>query len=542
MKNLKLQIPQGAYDFLPFECERKIEIENALRAEFKNSGYKEIQTPAFEYYDVFTQDAVPYVQENMIKFFDLNGRILVLRPEMTVPIARVAATKLLQDSDTLRLFYMQNVYGLTDPGMNQQSEVSQAGIELIGEGGFEADTEMISLAIKALILTGLKNFKLEVGQVSFFRGLIQDCNIDDEQKEKLRALIDDKNTVELEYELSTMNIPSDVKEKLLALPNLFGGKEVFDTAYALSDNEMCKNAVDNIKQIYDSICALGYEKYISIDFGLLNNYNYYSGVIIRGITYEIGSPILSGGRYDNLLGEFGKPAPATGFALRIKEILLAIDKQQETKVEDKFITVALAKGRLAKDVKKLLDKCGITCDVLNDDSRKLVLEDTTNNIRFLMVKPSDVPVYVFHGVADLGVVGKDTLLEAGLPMYEVLDLKSAKCKISVAGYENKKLMSNVRKIATKYPRIAKKYYNNKGEDIEIIKLNGSIELAPILGLSDVIVDIVESGRTLVENGLSVLEDVCEISARLVVNRVAMKTRADRIAPLIKKLKEVLEEK
>ena len=111
MKNLKLQIPQGAYDFLPFECERKIEIENALRAEFKNSGYKEIQTPAFEYYDVFTQDAVPYVQENMIKFFDLNGRILVVRPEMTVPIARVAATKLLQDSDTLRLFYMQDANG-----------------------------------------------------------------------------------------------------------------------------------------------------------------------------------------------------------------------------------------------------------------------------------------------------------------------------------------------------------------------------------------------------------------------------------------------
>ena len=164
-------------------------------------------------------------------------------------------------------------------------------------------------------------------------------------------------------------------------------------------------------------------------------------------------------------------------------------------------------------------------------------------MRYLLVKPTDVPVYVDHGVADLGVVGKDTLLEAGRPLYEMLDLRYGKCDICVAGYAEKKreeITSAVTRVATKYPRIAKMYYQQKGENIEIIKLNGSIELGPILGLSDVIVDIVESGRTLKENGLSVLETVCAVSARLVVNRVSLKTKYEAIAPLIAKMKEELE--
>ncbi len=155
-----------------------------------------------------------------------------------------------------------------------------------------------------------------------------------------------------------------------------------------------------------------------------------------------------------------------------------------------------------------------------------------------MVKPSDVPVYVDHGIADIGIVGKDTLLEAALPLYEMLDLNLAKCKLSVAGYENahKPITSDVLRVATKYPRIAKMHYDSKGVNTEIIKLNGSIELAPMLGLSDVIVDIVESGRTLKENGLAVLEDICDISARLVVNRVSLKTCSHRITPLIDNMK------
>lgn len=209
-----------------------------------------------------------------------------------------------------------------------------------------------------------------------------------------------------------------------------------------------------------------------------------------------------------------------------------------------MITIALAKGRLAKFAVQLFSKCGMDTSQLEKDTRKLVVYDLKNDLRFVLVKPADVPIYVYRGVADLGIAGKDTLLEAGLPLYEMLDLKYAKCKISVAGYENRKhdkITSHITRVATKYPRVAKMFYDEKGEDIEIIKLNGSIELAPILDLSDVIVDIVESGATLRENGLCVLEDICEASARLVVNQVSLKTKSQRIKPLIAQLSAALEE-
>ena len=199
------------------------------------------------------------------------------------------------------------------------------------------------------------------------------------------------------------------------------------------------------------------------------------------------------------------------------------------------ITFALAKGRLAEQAFTLLENLGIDCSEPRNPGRQLVLWDKKNNIRFILVKPSDVPTYVDHGVADFGVVGKDTLLEAGRPLYEVLDLTFGKCRLCIAGYADQSNASATRatfRVATKYPNVARRYYDAKGQTIEIIALHGSIELGPVIGLSDVILDIVESGSTLRANGLSVLEEVAECSARLVVNRVSMKTKRERIRQII----------
>ena len=199
------------------------------------------------------------------------------------------------------------------------------------------------------------------------------------------------------------------------------------------------------------------------------------------------------------------------------------------------ITFALAKGRLAEQAFTLLENLGIDCSEPRNPGRQLVLWDKTNNIRFILVKPSDVPTYVDHGVADFGVVGKDTLLEAGRPLYEVLDLTFGKCRLCIAGYADQKNQQATRatfRVATKYPNVARAYYDAKGQTIEIIELHGSIELGPVIGLSDVSLDIVESGSTLRANGLSVLEEVAECSARLVVNRVSMKTKRERIRQII----------
>ncbi len=204
------------------------------------------------------------------------------------------------------------------------------------------------------------------------------------------------------------------------------------------------------------------------------------------------------------------------------------------------VTIALAKGRLAKESIALFKKCGIECEEDIDSTRKLIVFDKTKEYRFILVKPADVPTYVDHGVADMGIAGKDTLMEAELPLYEMADLKFGKCRLAVAGYpdrKNKSLTSSVLRVATKYPGIASRHFAAKGESIECIKLSGSVELGPILGLSDVILDIVESGRTLKENGLVILEEVCGITARLAVNRASLKIKAAKITPLIEKIKQ-----
>lgn len=210
----------------------------------------------------------------------------------------------------------------------------------------------------------------------------------------------------------------------------------------------------------------------------------------------------------------------------------------------RYLTMALSKGRLTELSVKLLEKAGIDCSELKQESRKLIFADEKNKIRFFLAKPADVPTYVEYGAADIGIVGKDTLLEEGRNLYEVLDLKFAACKMCVAGpkeLEGKMDSLTITRVATKYPEIAMEYFRHKRrESVEVIKLNGSVELAPLVGLSEVIVDLVETGKTLKENGLVILDTIADISARLIVNRVSMKMERERINKLIGNLRKIIE--
>ncbi len=202
---------------------------------------------------------------------------------------------------------------------------------------------------------------------------------------------------------------------------------------------------------------------------------------------------------------------------------------------ENIVKIALAKGRLADFTIDLLERCGVDCESLKNPGRRLILSDEKNGYEFILVKPADVPTYVHYGVADMGVAGKDTLMEENLPLYEMLDLGFGRCRLCLCGFQENRersvTVSNLR-VATKYPNIARNLYATKGQNIDVIKLNGSVELGPLTGMSDVILDVVESGRTLKENGLVVLEEVSEVSARVVVNRVSLKTKTARIRALI----------
>lgn len=327
MERFKKYTPVGVQDFLPVECFYKKRIENAIKKEFILSGYDEIETPSLEYYDVFSSGIGSYVQEKMIKLIDDMGRILVLRPDLTVPIARMYAASFKGVGDPQRFCYIQNAFSSEKPGIGKASEYTQAGVELIGEPNFAGDVEVISLAIRTLKNIGLKDFKIDIGHVGFFKGIISGLNLDEQDIDSIRSSIDLKNMLELENILGKLPIDGKSKAKLKKLPELFGDKRILDIAMLMAEDEEQRASVENLMQVYEMLSSLGLEEYISIDLGMLHDVGYYSGIVFRGLTASIGFPIISGGRYDNLLNEFDTPNMATGFAIGIKRVLIALEMQ-----------------------------------------------------------------------------------------------------------------------------------------------------------------------------------------------------------------------
>jgi ATP phosphoribosyltransferase regulatory subunit len=326
MEKRKLQTPEGVQDILERECYNKRELEARIKHEFILNGYNEVETPSFEYYDVFASGIGSVRQENMLKFFDAQGRILVLRPDITMPIARMGATKL-DTSSPLRLCYVGNAYGAATAYYSEQMEFTQAGLEVLGLPGAEADAEVIAIAIRSLLSSGLRDFQIDIGQVGYFKGCLQDAGFDAGDEELLRGYVDQKNMLAVELFLKERNADADVFNSIMGILSLYGGKEVLDAAQSACDNAICRAAIENLREVHSILSDFGFGEYLSIDLGLLQSMDYYSGITFKGISTTIGQPLLAGGRYDNLLLEFGKAVPATGFALGIKRTLLALEKQ-----------------------------------------------------------------------------------------------------------------------------------------------------------------------------------------------------------------------
>lgn len=550
MKNQEqiLHTPEGVRDIYGSEFVKKFELQQQLYRLLVAEGYQGIETPTFEFFDVFSKEVGTVPSRELYKFFDREGNTLVLRPDITPSIAR-AVSKYFHEETPIRLCYMGNTFINYDKYLGRLKESTQLGAELMGDESARADVEMLSLLIKALQEAGLRKFQVSVGQVMFFKSLLKEAGIDSTMEENLRQLISDKNQFGAEELLSGCDLPNELRQSFLEMTTLSGGVEVLERARELTANEEALLALDRLKEIYEGLRERGLEDYVSFDLGMLSKYHYYTGIIFRAYSYGYGEPLVKGGRYDTLLSHFGRQLPAVGFAIVIDQLMRAASSSQQKGREavpegERYLTIALTKGRLAKKTLELLEQTGITCEEMKDpDSRKLIFVNEERKLKFFLAKGPDVPTYVEYGAADIGVVGKDTLAEEGRKMYEVLDLGFGKCRMCVCGpgeaREKLKHQEQIR-VATKYPDIAKDYfYNRKHQTVEIIKLNGSIELAPLVGLSEVIVDIVETGSTLRENGLEVLEEIMPLSARMVVNQVSMKLEHERIAGLIRELKAVL---
>ncbi len=325
MKNYDLITPEGTKDLLFAECIIRRNIENTLLDLFKKRGYSEMITPGVEFFDVFNQKTRYFSQETLYKLTDGKGRLLVMRPDSTMPIARVVATRLRDAVLPLKLCYNQTVYRNESALKGRSDELVQAGIELIGSQMKMADLEVISTAVDSLSAFGME-FSLEIGHIGVFRSLVDKLEADDKDKDHIRKLIQSKNFPALNDFLDAFgNTP--VTAALKKLPALFGGEEVFDKAEELIPDENVKHILDELREIYRNAAELcNGEGNITVDLGLVNKTDYYTGLIIKGYLKGHGDEVISGGRYDKLIAEFGYDIPAVGFAVNINAISKVIER------------------------------------------------------------------------------------------------------------------------------------------------------------------------------------------------------------------------
>ena len=494
-----------------------------LRLLYEQAGFRQYHMGRFEEYGLYRENSRFLSSEQVITFTDLDGRLLALKPDVTLSIAKNAQV---EEGGCGHFYYLENVYRPSQESHTFR-EISQMGLECIGAVDDAVTAQAVSLAIQSLAITG-RDYVLELSHMGFVTGLFDAVGAPESIRPRLLTCIRDKNRHEL--------------QKCAAEAGLSRSwNTVLEAAEPLALNAAMGAALTELRTLCRTLEAQGETDRLKLDLSLVNDMEYYNGLVLQGYVTGLPRAVLKGGRYDPLAEQFRPGARAIGYALYLDELARMGQDAPAASDGRRMLNVALPKGRLGDKVYNLLAGVGYGCPENYNDTRKLVVENPEAGIRYFLVKPSDVAIYVEHGAADIGIVGKDILTESGADVYELLDTGLGKCRMCVAGPKDfNDDPGRTLRVATKFVNIAKSYYAAQGRDIDIIKLNGSIELAPILGLSDVIVDIVETGTTLKENNLAVLTEFMPISARFIANRASYQFKHREIETLLSKLTEVTE--
>lgn len=334
MNNQLLHTPEGVRDIYAEECARKMAVQDKIQKVFHLYGYQNIETPTFEFFDIFKSERGSVGSREMFKFFDRDNNTLVLRPDMTPSIARCVAKYFMDEDKPLRLCYLEPTFINNTSYQGRLKESTQTGAELIGDDTSDADAEMIAMVIDALKSTGLQEFQVELGQVEFYRGLVEEAGMDEENQEQLRELIENKNFFGVEELLGRQTMDASLKQVFLKLPELFGDIGQIRLAKTMTSNPRAVKAIERLERVQEILDGYGLGDYVSYDLGMLSKYSYYTGIIFQAYTYGTGAYIVTGGRYDKLLVQFGKDAPAVGFAIVADQLMLALSRQKiETKVD-----------------------------------------------------------------------------------------------------------------------------------------------------------------------------------------------------------------
>lgn len=328
MRNQLLHTPEGVRDIYGEECARKLAVQRRIKEIFHLYGYRDIETPTFEFFDIFNKDRGTVDDREMFKFFDRDNHTLVLRPDITPSIARCVAKYFMEEETALKLCYLERTFTNNSSYQGRLKELTQTGAEFIGDDSCDADAEMIAMVIDSLKAAGLTEFQVELGQVEFFRGLLEEAGMDENVEEELRELIENKNYFGVEELVMEQPVADHLKQVFLKLPELFGPMDQIRAARELTDNPRALRAIDRLEKTQRILESYGLAEYVSYDLGMLNKYKYYTGLIFKAYTYGTGDYIVTGGRYDKLLVQFGKDTPAIGFVILVDQLMMALSRQK----------------------------------------------------------------------------------------------------------------------------------------------------------------------------------------------------------------------
>ena len=503
-----------------------------LRSLYSRHGYMRFKMNKFEEYDLYAGNKDFLISDSVLTFTDGNGKLMALKPDVTLSIVKSSRDN---PKEVQKYYYNENVYRAEKGGTYQ--ELLQVGLECIGPVDEGCIADVVKLAAESMELIQPESI-LNISHLGLLADVIAAIGVPENRRDALLKYIGEKNVHELMALCRSCGADEAGADVLRRLISLNGTPEtVLPEARRLLEGWVSTAAVEQLMAVAARVPA----QILRVDFSMVDDLHYYNGILLKGFLQGLPGCVLSGGQYDNLMKKMHRCCGAVGFAV-YADRLERLDKAAEEQPEQTMLNVALPKGRLGEKVYAMFEKAGFECPAIHDPGRKLIFENQQKGVRYFWVKPSDVSIYVERGAADIGVAGKDILLEYEPEVYELLDLGLGKCRMAVAAKAD--FVDDPRKtlrVATKFSNIAARYYRSKGRDIDMIHLNGSIEIAPILGLSDVIVDIVETGTTLKENDLSVRETVVPISARLIANKAAYQFKGKQIETLVRQLAAQLEE-
>ena len=533
--------PIGFRDILPDEALVREELTQRVASLLSEAGYAPIETPTLERMDAM--NAAGRIPGTTFKLFDATGELLALRPDVTMQVARMAASRLRFSEDAMRFRYTQRVFRDVDIP-SEAREMTQIGIECMGPAGADADAEVVGLLARALEATGLENFTIALGTVGVLRALLEACEAPGTWKNAVLGAYHASDFVALNKLCAQKDIPADYAQAICALPRIRGGREAIDAVRALVEPLGCVDGLDDFAATFDALAEDGLASVLLVDFSIMSSFDYYTGIVFEAYSPGMGELLGSGGRYDTMLEGLGAPArPAAGFSFYLEQVMEAYAFAENRQEGQRPLRIAVPKGSLNSGAIAALAAAGLDTTGLENPGRQMIISNP--GVDYIIVRPSDAPTFVSLGAADCGICGNDSLVESGADVVELVDLGFGACRFIVAqpagtteAVEKRYRKLGSIRIATKYPNITRRFFDKLGMQVEVVQLHGNIELAPMVGMAERIMDITATGTTLRENNLEIVNEVMECTARFFANNAFLRMDK-RVIELARSLEETL---